>query len=341
MADEIDMGAAMAEISEGLGFEETGGEESGGADGGTDDVDALVDAVSEPEGSKSATASTKEAPPAEKSDDGTSSLSDTAAPRTWRPEAAAQWAQVPLAVQQEILKREEDMFQGLEQYKTDAGFGKQVQRVVEPFKEVLQRYNIDPVVQINSLMHAHAQLALGTPQQKVQMFQRLMQDYGVNVDHLTGVEELRVNPEVESLRGELANVKTQLQGMTQQQQAAYRAEVEGKVNTFATDPKNVYFSELADDITKLISSGVVDTLEQAYEKALWANPTTRAKEQARLDTERAEAAKREAAAKAQQARKATSTNVRTRSRSGSTAAPLGSIDDTLQEALAKIHSREQ
>jgi hypothetical protein len=339
MADEIDMGAAMAEISEGLGFEEV---ESG--EGGADDVDALVDAVPELDGDKpgaeSSAAPAGEAA-AEKPETPASDAPGVTAPRTWRPEAAAQWAQVPPAVQQEILKREEDMFHGLEQYKADAGFGKQVQRVVEPFKELLQRYNIDPVVQINNLMQAHAQLALGTPQQKVQMFQRLMQDYGVNVDHLTGVEEIRTDPQVESLRGELASVKTQLQGMTQQQQAAYRAELEGKVTAFASDPKNIYFSELVDDIVKLLDSKVVDTLEQAYEKALWANPTTRAKEQARLDTERAEKAKREAAEKAQQARKATSTNVRTRSRSGSTAAPLGSIDDTLQEALAKIHSREQ
>ena len=38
-----------------------------------------------------------------------------APPKTWRAEAAGMWAQLPPAVQQEVLKREADIFQGIEQ----------------------------------------------------------------------------------------------------------------------------------------------------------------------------------------------------------------------------------
>jgi hypothetical protein len=55
------------------------------------------------------------------------------APKTWRPEAAAKFSALPPEVQQEVLKREEDIFKGLEAYKADAGIGKAVKSVLQPY----------------------------------------------------------------------------------------------------------------------------------------------------------------------------------------------------------------
>lgn len=54
-----------------------------------------------------------------------------------------------------------------------------------------------------------------------------------------------------------------------------------EITAFAADPAHPYFDEVTGDIAVLISAG--HSLADAYEKAVWANPTTRQKEIARLE----------------------------------------------------------
>lgn len=116
------------------------------------------------------------------------------------------------------------------------------------------------------------------------------------------------------------------------------AERRKEIETFAADPANPHFEEVSNDMVTLLQGGVCKTLPEAYEKAVWANPVTRAKEIARQQAEATRKAQETEAAKVAAARKATAANVRTSAKSGSATAPLGSIDDTLNETLAKIRS---
>ena len=56
-----------------------------------------------------------------------------------------------------------------------------------------------------------------------------------------------------------------------------------EINIFAADPAHPYFDDVANDITALLRGGGAKDLADAYDKAVWANPVTRAKEQARRD----------------------------------------------------------
>ncbi len=116
-------------------------------------------------------------------------------------------------------------------------------------------------------------------------------------------------------------------------------QVQQEVRAFATDPANVYFNELADDIAMLLKSKVCSSLKEAYDKAVWANPQTRAKEITRLEAEANAKRQREAEDRAAAARKANGANLRTRDRPASPTAAKGTIDDTLTETLAAIQAR--
>lgn len=257
------------------------------------------------------------------------------APKTWRPEAAAKFATLPPEVQQEVLKREEDIFKGLEGYKADAGIGKAVKSVLDPYMPILQQAGIDPMQQISGLMHAHYTLATGSPEQKLALFQKLAQDYGVN---LSG-EAPYVDPQVQALQKQLSDLQSRMSGREQQEANNARAKLQAEIETFASDPAHQYFDEVANDIAGLLRSGAAKDLQEAYDKAVWANPTTRAKEQARLTADAEAKAKAEAAERAKQARKVTGANVRSSAKAASGTAPLGSIDDTLNAALANIKAR--
>ncbi len=256
-------------------------------------------------------------------------------PKTWRPEAAAKFSTLPPEVQQEILKREEDIFKGLESYKADASIGKALKGVVQPYMHIFQAQGVDPIQQVSGLMRAHVALATGTPEQKQQFFQQLAEEYGVDL----GVEAPYVDPQVASLQKQLSDLQSRLNGREQYEANEARNKLQAEIDSFASDPAHPYFDEVANDIAGLLRSGAAKDLKDAYDKAIWANPITRAKEQARLAAEAEAKAKAEAAERAKQARKAIGANVKSSAKAASGTAPLGSIDDTLNAALVAIKSR--
>lgn len=350
MDDEIqlDMGAAVDSIGSGLGFETPAGGDDvdlsdglGGAGVGGDSAAAGTDS----QGTPNAGVDGKSTPAAGAEGASADGVTDPAAaalepPKTWRKEAAATWAALPTEAKAEILKREEDIFKGIEAYKADAGFGKSLKGVMAPYMPILQQYNIDPVVQVQQLMNAHHTLALGSPQQKVALFQQLARDYQIDLSQLQAPgESPYIDPAVRDLQTQLQAVKSQLSSAEQARLNETKQTLEKQIDAFAQDPANAHFNEVANDMAVLLEKGVCKTLPEAYERAVWMNPAVRAKEVARQQAEASKKTADEAAAKAVAARKATGANVRTSAKSGSAAAPLGSIDDTLAEALAAIKAR--
>lgn len=259
------------------------------------------------------------------------------APQTWRGEAAQLWDSLPEKVQDEVLKREEDIFKGIEQYKGDAHLGKELKDILRPHMDLFQRYNIHPGNHIQQLLGFQRTLIEGTPQQKAELLKQVARDYRIPLDEFG--DSPYVDPATEQMRHELESLRGQFQQLTAAQQATRLQEVTTTVEKFASDPNRPYFAELINDMTTLIDSKVCKNLEEAYDLAIWRNPTTRAKEQARLQTEAAEKLRKEAAEHAAKAAKATAARVTPTSRAVGDTAPLGTMDDTIAETLKQIQSR--
>lgn len=351
-AGDFDMAGAVSELAEGLGF----GGDGGGGGGDEAGTDGEVASSSDETGAD-ATASSDPAAAAETTSEGEASAPIAAppppfdlnqAPKTWRKEVAAAWATLPEPVRAEIHKREQDMYAGIEQYKEGANFGWQVHNLFKPYEQVMKQAGIGPQQVLPGLVQAHGTLALGSEEQKLTLFNQLIKDYAIPVPkllaQLTGGAltdaEPFVDPEVKALREKLQAVESRLSTQDRAAAEARQAENRKVVEAFANDPKNVYFSELADDIAALLRGGVVQDLQAAYEKALWANPVTREKEQARRAAEAESERTRKAAEAAAKAKKAIAANVRSTVRSGSLTAPKStSIDETMEKTLAEINAR--
>lgn len=330
MEDDFDIGAAVDDIGGGLGFE---------LEAVDDDLTLDVEAKVVPDAAEAPAleAPAADAPATDPAATPAAIAEDPLAipPKTWRKEAAAHWAALPAEARAEIAKREDDIFRGIEAYKTDATFGKSIKDVLAPYEPAMRQHGVDPMAQISNLMRAHHTLALGTPEAKAKMFQELAVAYGIQPEG----EAPYLDPAVKTLQTELAAVRSQLTTAERARQAEVAAAHSKQVDAFASDTKNVYFNEVADQMATLLQKGVVGTLQEAYDKAVWLNPDTRAKEVARTSAEAAKAAATEAAAKLAATKRATAANVRTSAKSGSATTPLGSIDDTLAEALAAIKAR--
>ena len=334
-APEMDMDAAVADISEDLGLVEDSGD-SGDSDSTEAKSETSTQKPDEKAEKSAKTSETSEERSDEKSSDTESTTSDSKpAPRTWRAEAAAEWDKLSPTVQAEILKREEDVFKGIESYKADANFGKMMATAVKPFASVMQQYGVNPAQQVNALLNAHYTLALGSPAEKMAILNRMITDYKIDVN----AEAPYVDPEVKALREELRTLKSSVQGVNQQREAEVRNGLMQQIETFSKDPAHADFDLVANDIAALLQSGRADSLQAAYDQAIWLNPVTRAKQLERETNAKAAQAKKETEARIAAAKKATAANVTTRPKSASAAAPLGSMDDTLEAVLANIKSR--
>ena len=325
-----ELAEAVSAIGAGLGFEDD--EEDVGDDLGLGEPDSKAEvedavvkepaAAAEPEATSAPTTAAVDA-----------------APATWRKEASATWASLPSEAKAEILKREADIFKGLETYKADATFARGIKHVLAPYEQIMQQSGVNPVQHISGLLQAHHILATGTPQSKLAFFQQLARDYRIDLaPPADPADAPYVDPTVLALRQDLEAVQSRLARSDQARQASIVDENRRQVDSFAADTKNPYFNEVADDMVLLLNKGLATTLQQAYDEAVWRNPVVRAKEIART-TAAASPPATPVVTQVAKAKAATAANVKTSAKSGSATTPLGSLDDTLKETLAKINAR--
>lgn len=324
MEDEFDMDAAIDELADVFGKVE----------------DPDSDSDSELEGKNEPPAEVKEKSdePEVKTESGEKVPEPEArieVPKTWRKDAAEVFPTLPKVVQDEILKREDDIFKGIEQYKSDANFGQRMKLSVEKYLPVLEKFNIPVEAQVAATMDAHYRLALGSQDEKLAVLQQIIQDYGIDTSRVVS-EVAMVPPEVAQLQTQIRMLESKLNAGEYQKDISLRADVERQITEFSKDPANEHFELVANDMAAIIRGLPGTSLKEAYQKAIWANPQTRELELAKQRVEaeaKAAAAAKERAAKVA---KSTAANVRTSAKSGSAAAPTGTMDDTLKAVYAEL-----
>ena len=262
-----------------------------------------------------------------------------APPKSWAKDYHEHWGKLDPAIQEYVEKREKQMLDGLDQYKTHNEFGAKLRPVFEPYRDFLQQNNLDEVKATQYLLAAQHRLATGDMETRRSMLQQLAQSYGIDLAGAPQSQQQgsQYDPQITPLLQKVNNLESVLQRTAEYQQKQTLEKVSGEVNAFASDPANEYFDECAEDITQLIRLGM--DLPQAYQKAVWANPVTREKLIEKEATLRLEAAKAKAKEEAERAQKASRGNVRSRESSKAPTEPLGSWQDGLKTTLDEIKSR--
>ena len=260
-------------------------------------------------------------------------------PASWSAAAKAKFAALEPDIQKEVLKREDDFHKGIEQYKAKATLADTLYREIQPYEAVLRSEGVTPEVAVRSLMNAAYTLRAGTPQQKAQLIQDVAQTYGIDLSGLVSGEVPEIDPSTQALQNRLASLEGAIANSFAQRQQHDVQTLTQQIEQFRNDPKNLYFDDVRQDMGVLIQNGRAQTLPDAYEMAIWAQPDIRAlllaQQQQASDQGRLEAAKRSAL----EAQRSQSVNVRSRNTSFSDA-PVGkTIDDTLNAVFDDIQSR--
>lgn len=257
-----------------------------------------------------------------------------APPKSWAKEHHERWGKIDKDTQDYIELREKQMLDGLEQYKGDSGFGKQLREVLTPYQPILKAQGLNEAQAVQTLLNAHYRLTQGGTEQRAAAYRELGKNLGLVQDDGT---EAKIDPTVRALQEKISSIESTITTSRQAELEQHRARVSKEVEAFASDPKHPYFDDVADDIVAMLSTGA--SLEDAYGKAVWANPVTRQKEIARLQTEQTAELQKKAKTEAEIAKKAASTNVRGRDTRRTPTEPKGTMEDTMNDTLREIRSR--
>jgi len=229
-------------------------------------------------------------------------------PSTWKKEYVQIWDKMEAGEQiskEDFVKfaeyanqRESEYKRGVGTYKAEADRARSYEEAVAPFAPDLQRRGIDPAQYIQNLARADQILTNAPYEQKVQLFQRLAADYGIQLNGESQIQQFdpytqqlmnqlnQVNQEVSSIKGRFA----------QEENQRLMSEIERVRQDVEKFP---HFDVVREEMAQLLELGKAQDLETAYKKAVRMNDDVWALEQDRLLKDA-----RQAATKAQQVQKA-------------------------------------
>lgn len=226
------------------------------------------------------------------------------APQYAGPAIKGKWNDLPPEVREEIVKRDREVHQQFTRFDEERNFGKAIKTVVQPYEGLIRSLGAEPAQAIDYLLKGDAALRTGSPEQKRAMFMKLAQDYGVQIDGVADAPQQQVqgDPRVENLQQQMDRLLKEQNDASNRARESEQAEIASSIETFAADPAHAYFEQVKPEMAVLLQNGLAGDMQEAYDKAVWANPETRA---LHLAAERsAEDRKRTAAEQTARARRA-------------------------------------
>jgi hypothetical protein len=218
-------------------------------------------------------------------------------------------------------QRESEYKKGVSAYKAEADNARQLTEAIGPYIPELQAQGIHPVTWINNLGRAHMVLSKAPYEQKVQMFHRLAQDYGIqlNQDAVQIPEQQYLDPYQQQLMQQLQATQQQVQHLSAIREQEENARLSDEISRVSSNKVAFpHFEMVREDMAQLLERGLAQDLETAYAKAVRMND-----EAYKLEQEKLLKSASTQASKAQQVAKAKATAVSPKS-----VTPSGQVKNT-------------
>lgn len=184
-------------------------------------------------------------------------------PKSWSADVKAEWSKLPPAVQQAVLKRETEINEGGRRWSEEK---RQYDEVLSPVRGLAQQHGVDERETINRLLSANEWLERD-PKGALAAFAKA---YGVDLNAPTNsnAPQRQADPRIAQLHQEVSGLKTTLQ----QREIA---EASSAIESFASSPGHEHFETVKARMGQLMEAGQATSLNDAYEQAIWLEPTIR------------------------------------------------------------------
>jgi hypothetical protein len=213
------------------------------------------------------------------------------APSGWDAEEREAFNQAPRKAQEAFVRRETELRRAFQQASERASHVErtwtEVDQALKPFEQQLGLAGIKPAQAVQQLMKWQQFLESDTDRALVQ----LAQSYGRTFGQLAQVEarQPQVSPEMRALQQQVQQLNGLLNQQQQFKQESEKAAIAAEVQSFCNEtdangnPLRPYIEHIIEDVTQVLQSlrslkpqaPVRSLLQEAYEKAIWLNPSTR------------------------------------------------------------------
>lgn len=258
-------------------------------------------------------------------------------PASWDAAAKAQFASLPQWAIDQITKRESDVDKGFAQHQSKAERFNALEQLLAPRRERFALAGINETQAVQALFAAQDMLE----RSPVEAIAYLARQYGVDLARYANPQggqqpQQQLSPQFAQMANRLNTLEAQAAQQQQASQQAKYAQIQADIAAVRNDPKNLYFDNVERHMAALITSGQATSIQDAYDKAVWADPQIRSLLMKAQQDEADKAAKEAASAKARAARHA-SGSVTGSPTPGSSPAQqsgsVGSVGDDLRAAF--------
>jgi hypothetical protein len=213
-------------------------------------------------------------------------------PSTWKKEYVQIWDKMEKGEQiskEDFVKfaeyanqRESEYKKGVSTYKAEADRARAYEEAIAPFVPELQAQGITPAAWINNLGRAHMILTKAPYDQKVQMFQRLASDYGIQFNG-ESVAPIQQDAYTQQLMSQLNQVNQEVSTIKNRFQQEENQRLMNEIEKYRSDvEKYPHFDVVREEMAQLLELGKAQDLETAYKKAVRMNDDVWSLEQERL-----------------------------------------------------------
>ena len=201
--------------------------------------------------------------------------SNETAPSAWRREIQPLFANLPPEVKAEILRRESDIGRYVGQVGPYAKVGEATQNFFSNQAQFCRENNLNPWDVTADLWNRFRGYKTASAENKIHMLVALAAEDGIqlNLQGATGV-----HPAFQAMQDRVNQITRSHNDMMRQLQTERMGGLEKNVESFAADPANVYFADVAPMIAELLNRGMATTLKEAYDKACQTKPRSFAKD---------------------------------------------------------------
>lgn len=270
-------------------------------------------------------------------------------PESWSAEEKKQFEQLPSEAQKIVAAKEQEREQQLSEKTKELEESqeryKAFDEILKPRERAWAMNGTTPDQAVRQLLHL-SDYAAENPEQFLQWF---AQQRGLDLQRLAGGsqsdDDEYVDPELKSLRDEVRQLRQERDQEKHQSAQSQQAQIQQVIQDFAQDTEShPYFEELQGEIAAQLpgvrqanpQASPKEHLETAYQKAVWANETTRKKEIERQRKADEAERRKKSKASADKAKKAAGTNVRSKG-----SPPGGESPKSMEETMAEAYDRAQ
>lgn len=214
------------------------------------------------------------------------------------------WKNLPPDVQRELNRREEDFRKAFANRDDEVVLGRRFTEIVGPYMAQMRAEGAEPLKAVAELLNTAYVLRTASPQQKGQLLWRTAQQFGADMRQIPQGQQA-FDPNLHAVNQQLAALQAEIKKQDTLRQQQEQAGIDGLIQSFSADTAaHPYFEAVKGEMAALLQGGGAKDLQEAYDKAVWANPDIRSSLLAEQKTAEDKRVAAENAAKAEKAKKA-------------------------------------